>query len=244
MDRAWLNDQLSQGRSLEAIAREIGRHPSTVAYWARKHGLTSSHAERHAPRGAIPYDDLAMVVQIDLPIRDMADVFQRSPTTIRHWMHKHGLETARMRRERLGRAAIAAGLDVADLPCPRHGLTRHVRRRGGFRCAQCRVDHVSDKRRRLKRQLVMEAGGRCRLCGYDRCLAALQFHHIDPAAKQFAMSARGLARSLAAARAEADKCVLLCANCHAEVESGIAQVPLRSGDDSDYRCLAQAADPG
>jgi hypothetical protein len=30
--------------------------------------------------------------------------------------------------------------------------------------------------------------------------------------------------ALEAARAEAAKCVLLCANCHAEVEAGVATV--------------------
>ena len=68
------------------------------------------------------------------------------------------------------------------------------------------------------------------LCGYDRCDAALQFHHVDRATKRFALSREGVTRSLAKAREEAAKCVLLCANCHAEVEGGFAQLPLRSGD--------------
>jgi hypothetical protein len=68
---------------------------------------------------------------------------------------------------------------------------------------------------------VEEAGGACQLCGYDRCIAALGFHHRDPAEKSFALSQRGVARSLATARGEAAKCILLCANCHAEVEAGM-----------------------
>ena len=71
--------------------------------------------------------------------------------------------------------------------------------------------------------LVEEAGGRCALCGYARCIGALHFHHVDPQTKSFGLSSRGFARSLAAARREAAKCVLLCANCHAEVESGVAR---------------------
>jgi transposase-like protein len=51
MEREWLAERLEAGVSIEAIAREVGRHPSTVSYWARKHGLTSSHAARHAARG-------------------------------------------------------------------------------------------------------------------------------------------------------------------------------------------------
>ena len=53
MDRAWLGAQLEAGRSIESLAREAGRHPSTVAYWVNKHGLSSSHARRHAARGGI-----------------------------------------------------------------------------------------------------------------------------------------------------------------------------------------------
>ena len=225
MEKKWLAAQLSVGRSIEAIAREVGRDPSTVSYWVRKHGLESAHTERHAARGGIDRELLAEIVACELPIRDMADVLGRSATTVRHWLGKHGLETSRMTRERLGRVALATGAENVELPCPRHGVTRHVRRQGGFRCALCRSHHVADKRRRMKRRLVDEAGGSCALCGYDRSLAPLQFHHVDPAAKGFGLSQEGVTRSLDAAREEARKCVLLCANCHAEVEAGVAQVP-------------------
>ncbi len=53
MEREWLERELAAGRSIEAIAREVGRDPSTVAYWVNKHGLTSQHAPKHAARGGI-----------------------------------------------------------------------------------------------------------------------------------------------------------------------------------------------
>jgi hypothetical protein len=90
------------------------------------------------------------------------------------------------------------------------------------------MERVAKWRRRVKLTLVREAGGRCKLCGYGRCAAALQFHHLDPANKSFALSHEGVTRSLAKARAEAAKCVLLCANCHSEVEAGY-----RSLDEAD-----------
>jgi len=71
---------------------------------------------------------------------------------------------------------------------------------------------------------VAEAGGRCSLCGYDRYIGALQFHHRDGEVKEFGLADRGLTRSLDAVKAEAAKCVLLCANCHSEVEAGVAKV--------------------
>jgi hypothetical protein len=71
---------------------------------------------------------------------------------------------------------------------------------------------------------VREAGGRCHLCGYDRWVGALQFHHLHGEHKEFGLADRGLTRSLEAVRAEASKCVLLCANCHSEVEAGMVKV--------------------
>jgi AraC-like DNA-binding protein len=72
-----------------------------------------------------------------------------------------------------------------------------------YRCALCRVEGVTDRRRRVKRILLEEAGGACVLCGYARCTAALHFHHLDPASKGFAIGVTGVTRSLEAARAEA-----------------------------------------
>lgn len=63
------------------------------------------------------------------------------------------------------------------------------------------------------------------ICGYDRHPSALHFHHVDPESKSFVLSRHGVTRSFAEAAAEADKCVLLCANCHAEVEAGFIELP-------------------
>jgi hypothetical protein len=87
------------------------------------------------------------------------------------------------------------------------------------------MERVSRRRRKMKLMLVAEAGGRCVLCGYDRCVSALHFHHVDPATKRFHLSMQGATRSLASVRAEMSKCVLLCANCHAEVEAGLTNLP-------------------
>ncbi len=111
------------------------------------------------------------------------------------------------------------------MDCARHGPTDFwLDNRGIYRCLRCRSEAVARRRRRLKEILVSEAGGCCSVCGYNRYIGALQFHHRDGAAKQFGVSDRGLTRSLDAVRAEAAKCVLLCANCHSEAEAGIVNV--------------------
>jgi hypothetical protein len=77
----------------------------------------------------------------------------------------------------------------------------------------------------MQAALVAEFGGRCVLCGYDRHPGALHFHHLDPTEKAFGIGGTGATPSLEKLRQEARKCVLLCANCHAEVEAGVARLP-------------------
>lgn len=228
VERDWLTERLVSGTSYEAIARELGCSASKVSYWARKHGLTSVHTERHAAREPLDEDLLRVLVADHRSIREIADTMGRSSASVRHWLAKLGLETDPTRHSPAAARAAARGDDEPALYCAVHGVTRHVRRDSGYRCAICRSAQVSGRRRKLKRVLLEEAGGACAICGYDRCVAALHFHHLDPSAKSFGLALSGVTRSLDAARAEASKCVVLCANCHAEVESGLADVPVRS----------------
>ena len=86
------------------------------------------------------------------------------------------------------------------------------------------MDRVAAWRRRVKARLVAEAGGACVLCGYHKYAGALHFHHLDPNEKEFGLAFAGVARSVERLRAEAEKCILLCSNCHAEVEGGVASL--------------------
>ena len=133
-------------------------------------------------------------------------------------------------------------LPETQATCPQHGYTRYIREREGFRCAACRQERVTRHRRGLKATLVEEAGGACVLCGYSRSPAALHFHHVDPLTKSFEVSRRGVTISLDSLRAEAAKCVLLCANCHAEVETGMARLTFPAGPPQDV--LGSSDGPG
>jgi hypothetical protein len=93
--------------------------------------------------------------------------------------------------------------------------------------AQYIIAAVAKRRRKLKTMVVEYKGGKCMLCGYARCVWAFDLHHVDEQKKSFSMSVRGLTRSWDRVRREADKCILLCANCHREVHAGVQKIPVR-----------------
>lgn len=106
--------------------------------------------------------------------------------------------------------------------CKKHGVGEHAKETTGyFRCKKCRSEAVTQARRKRKLKLVEEAGGKCQRCGYDKCTAALQFHHVNPEEKTFGISGSGVTRSLETQLNEISKCILLCANCHAEEHADI-----------------------
>jgi hypothetical protein len=112
--------------------------------------------------------------------------------------------------------------------CRRHGVVPHARYRDGrglrLRCKRCVGEAVTRRHRKVRAILVAEAGGRCAVCGYRRCMYNLQFHHVDPQTKAFEMN-MGRGKSLESFREEAKKCVLVCANCHGEIEAGLIPSP-------------------
>lgn len=102
--------------------------------------------------------------------------------------------------------------------CAKHGLCKYVLEgRGHYRCVKCRVHNVTLRRRKLKEQLVEYKGGKCEMCGYNKCIAALEFHHKDHNQKDYGLSNKGFLHNFEKAKKEVDKCILICSNCHREV---------------------------
>lgn len=108
--------------------------------------------------------------------------------------------------------------------CSKHGLTTFVLQKGGYRCKTCRNATVSDNRRKRKSRLVQLFGGKCTVCGYGKCDAALDFHHLDATQKEFGISKRGLTIAFEKLVEEAKKCTLLCCRCHRELENGLITI--------------------
>ena len=73
-------------------------------------------------------------------------------------------------------------------------------------------------RKSMKLQAIKLLGGKCSICGYDRCVDALEFHHTNPNVKEFKLGS-GNTMSWKDYRKEALKCILVCSNCHKEIHS-------------------------
>lgn len=127
--------------------------------------------------------------------------------------------------------------DISSIPlgtrkimhCHKHGDTEFSLQKSGktkrWKCLKCEVDAVQKRRDKIKVMAVAYKGGKCVCCGYNRYIGALEFHHTDPTQKDFGISASGYTRSWDSIMSELDKCVLVCANCHREIHSGILNCP-------------------
>lgn len=107
--------------------------------------------------------------------------------------------------------------------CKKHGMTVFYKRTdsSGYICKKCNSENTVLKRKKYILKAIEYKGGCCLFCGYKKCVAALDFHHIDPTTKVFSISASGNTRSWARTKEELDKCILLCVNCHRELHNEI-----------------------
>lgn len=109
--------------------------------------------------------------------------------------------------------------------CNKHGNTLFaVDSEGKWRCRKCRVEAVQKRRERTKEMAVEYKGGKCCICGYDRYLGALEFHHLDPDEKDFGIGNKGYTRSFQKVKEELDKCICVCSNCHKEIHAGLVKL--------------------
>ena len=118
MDRESLRVLLAQGLSVEKIAERFDRHPTTVSYWMRRHGLQAVNRDKYAAKGGIERERLRELVEAGASIREIADAVGLSAGTVRHWLRQYGLQTDRQLRRKPhgGDAGREAGGDARGHP--------------------------------------------------------------------------------------------------------------------------------
>jgi len=104
-------------------------------------------------------------------------------------------------------------------------------------CSKATVSyHCSDKskqqyktyrninRKKSIKDLKALHGSQCSICGYNKCLSSLHFHHLDPSIKDGGVAELIYSKGKKAAIDEAKKCKLICANCHGEIHEGLIKI--------------------
>jgi len=89
------------------------------------------------------------------------------------------------------------------------------------------IKAVSSRRKKLRETAIKYKGGKCAICGYKKCIQALDFHHLS-GNKDFGISEKGMTKSWEKIKKEIDKCILVCANCHRELHNSITQLPVET----------------
>ena len=91
-------------------------------------------------------------------------------------------------------------------------------------CKKCLYKDTLKRRRNFKSQCLEYKGSECSICGYNKCEAALDFHHLDSTQKDFTISKARVCSFNEKVKLELDKCILLCANCHRELHFNEVEV--------------------
>lgn len=86
-------------------------------------------------------------------------------------------------------------------------------------CYDCMPDGIQLTRGEFLAKIKQLRGGQCEKCGYNTCIKALEFHHLDPSKKDFTISNDHF--KLKDAVEESKKCILICANCHRELHDNL-----------------------
>lgn len=138
----------------------------------------------------------------------MAELNNTTQPNIRYWLKKYELKTQRTTN------------DEQDLKlCPKCNTSKsrtdfYTSTKSSSYCKSCIVISNKERQRKTKQLAVNYKGGQCIKCGYNKCNAALEFHHTDPTQKDKDYS--NYKTSFDKLKPELDKCVLLCSNCHRE----------------------------
>jgi len=94
---------------------------------------------------------------------------------------------------------------------------QHTTHSAAYRARRAKLN---EQRRQKRKHFILLHGGECVTCGYNKNYAALEFHHKEPGTKRFSLNNKSItSKSMVDLAKEAEKCLLLCRVCHAELHN-------------------------
>lgn len=176
-------------------------------------------------------DILIRFIDDRLSSREIARKIFKSQCSVKYWLKKYGLKT-KFEVGNLGGNNPVIRKRIAENGCAylckycgetdpsKFMKTGSIKRLSYSRCKKCHSIYTTNRFRKNKLRAVQYKGGCCEMCGYNKCVDSLHFHHKDPKTKDSCFD-NFKSRIFEKIKYELDKCILLCANCHGELHYNI-----------------------
>lgn len=156
--------------------------------------------------------ELENYIEQNFTIRRIAQKTNKSAGSVRHWLKKYNLKTKTRTKE-----SVCKFCGERD---PKKLMRSGCGRLSKSRCKKCHNLYSINRFRQNKIKAVEYKGGKCIICGYNKCMRSLSFHHKNPKTKDLEWN-KMRSWNLEKIKKELDKCDLLCNNCHGEVHEKI-----------------------
>lgn len=154
-------------------------------------------------------------------INDIAILENKSKTAVKYWLNKYNIKTTGKPGVKTIQSnnkcticesnTINSKMYCSDKCKSKAFYINNINK------IKAKQKNATEVLRKTKKELVEYKGNKCSLCNYNKNFAALVFHHADPSEKEFRVSGKLLRKNIVDLKLEADKCELLCENCHQEV---------------------------
>jgi len=157
-------------------------------------------------------------------LNEIASIHNVGKSTIRYWFKKYNLKSTNKPGPKTTNTSSCCKVcnkttENNKMYCSSNCKTRqyYINNPNSTTLAK----KFSDKNRVIAFKLaaLKHCGESCKLCGYNKNISALSFHHVDPNGKDFGLGGTRLKKDelTIEQKFELDKCITLCNNCHSTV---------------------------
>ena len=168
----------------------------------------------------IPKDKLEQLITEGKTLQEMADLLGCSKSTIKNRLRLYKLKCLSGRSRGICKECGAKLHGNQIFYCSKTCKTKWFLKNHSHGPNDKNLCYQSDRGRKRKFMIIKERGGSCEICGYNKNLAALCFHHKDNSDKVLTLHSRMIGtRSMDVIQEEANKCLILCHNCHMELHN-------------------------
>lgn len=172
-------------------------------------------------------EELEQMINEGKSLNKISKVTGKSLTTVRYWVKKLDIQIKTKNFSEQGKKDY--GQSRVCPKCKENcAIDQFYNRRGkensSVYCKKCTTIQVVERTKKLKQEMVNYKGGCCEICGYNKYIGALDFHHINPDQKDFTIAKVRQYKFDELIKKELDKCMLVCSNCHREIHGGLEVV--------------------